>query len=148
MAEQGHNNLPAGGETEKLTDGFIPDDARPLCPKCLKPCNPLEYYCQNCNSNETINPLASYMPFVRIRFNAGMFGKMWRRVWYDKETSAIAKLFFVFLIVLGAPILLIAGLPLLLTGKIPEPNLRKTTVAAFYIIAVLLLMIFLYFSLF
>jgi hypothetical protein len=44
--------------------------------------------------------------------------------------------------------MLIVGLPLFLIGKIPEPELRKITVVAFYIIAALLLMIFLYFNLF
>ena len=44
--------------------------------------------------------------------------------------------------------LLIVGLPLFLTGKIPEPRLRKVTVAGFYIIAAILLMILLYFKLF
>jgi len=44
--------------------------------------------------------------------------------------------------------MLIVGLPLFLIGKIPEPELRKIIVVAFYIIAVLLLIIFLYFNLF
>jgi uncharacterized membrane protein len=51
-------------------------------------------------------------------------------------------------ITLFAPIMLIVGLPLFLIEKIPEPELRKITVVAFYIIAVLLLIIFLYFNLF
>ena len=149
MTEQDHNNPSAENQdgAGKLDDEFIPDDARPLCPNCLKPCNPLQNYCDNCDSNEVVNPLASYMPFVRLRFVYGFFGKMWRTIWYDQETSIIHRLLCLLLIILFAPVLLIIGLPLLLIGKIPEPTLRKITVVAFYIIAVLLLMIFLYFNL-
>ena len=136
MSERGEKSWAA--ENSEEGDDFIPDDARPICPKCLAPCHPLQNYCEKCDSNEAINPLASYMPFVRIRFNIGMFGKMWRKIWYDEDTSIVRKLFFLFLIIIGAPILLMVGLPLLLIGAIPEPKLRKTTVAAFYIIAVLL----------
>ena len=102
MTEQGHNNLPAGdGEAAgQLDDEFIPADARPLCPKCLKPCHPLQNYCDSCDSNDVINPLASYMPFVRIRFNIGMLCKMWRRKWYDKEASIIFRLLCWFVIIL------------------------------------------------
>lgn len=148
MPERSRNNLPAGGQSEKLADEFIPDDARPLCLKCLKPCHPLQHYCDSCDSNDAINPLTPYMPFVRIRFNIGMLGKLWQKIWYDKDTSIMRKLFFLFVITYGAPILLIVGFPLFLIGKIPEPKLQKIIVVAFYIIVVLLLMIFLYFNLF
>ena len=149
MNEQHHNNLSAGdyGGARKLDDDFVPEDAWPLCHNCLKPCNPLQNYCDNCGSNEVINPLASYMPFVRLRFAYGFFGKVWRKMWYDKEASIIFRLFCLLLIIVFAPILLIVGLPLLLIGKIPEPKLRKITVVVFYIIAVILLMIFIYFNL-
>lgn len=135
-------------EGEGLDDEFIPDDAQPVCRKCLNPCHPLQNYCGNCDSNEAINPLASYMPFVRLRFAYGMFGKMWRSVWYDEEASIIFRLFCLCLISLFAPILLIVGLPLLLIGRIPEPKLRKTTEVVFYIIAVVLFMVFIYFGFF
>jgi hypothetical protein len=150
MIEQNHNNLSAGNfkEAESLDEEFIRDDARPLCLNCLKPCHPLQTYCDSCDSNEVINPLASYMPFVRIRFGCGFFGKMWRIMLYDEEASTILRLLCLFLIIFFAPILLIVGFPLFLTGKIPEPKLRRTMVAAFYIIVILLWMIFIYFNLF
>ncbi len=102
MTEQSENNLLAdeNNDAQKLNDDFIPDDAWPLCPNCLKPCNPLQNYCANCDSNEVVNPLASYMPFVRIRFNIGMFCKMWQRKWYDKEASIIFRLACWFVIIL------------------------------------------------
>jgi len=149
MTEQ-DNNLSTGNieEAESLDEEFIPDDAWPLCPNCLKPCHPLQYYCDRCDSNEVINPLASYIPFVRIRFVCGIFGKMWRIMWYDEEVSITFRLLCLFLIVFFSPTLLIVGLPLFLTGKIPEPQLRRTTKAAFFIIALFLLMALIYFYVF
>lgn len=101
MNEKDNNNTQSEDSEEQgeLDDDFIPADALPLCPKCLRPCHPLQYYCNNCDSNEVINPLASYMPFVRIRFNIGIFGKMGRRIRYDKDTSLKLKLLFLFLII-------------------------------------------------
>jgi hypothetical protein len=98
MKEQEWNNEPAEDDElgEEGDDEFIPDDAQPLCPKCLRPCEPLQYYCGSCDSNEAINPLASYMPFVRIRFHIGMAVKAWRKTLYDKERSIIFRLFCLF----------------------------------------------------
>jgi hypothetical protein len=101
MTEQSHDNLPAGDDkgTEQLDDEFIPDDARPLCAKCLEPCHPLQFYCDKCDSNEVINPLASYMPYVRIRFNVGMVVKAWRKMLYDEEASVAFRLSFLLIII-------------------------------------------------
>ncbi|MBW8041358.1 MAG: hypothetical protein FVQ85_15340 [Planctomycetes bacterium] len=102
MIERGQDNPASGGinETEQVDDEFIPADALPVCPNCLKPCNPLQNYCDSCGSNEVINPLASYMPFVRLRFNIGMYGKLWRQIWSDEDTSIILKLIFSLLLIL------------------------------------------------
>lgn len=67
----------------------------PLCPNCLRRCHPLQYYCANCGGNEVINPLASYMPYVRIRFNVGIFIKLWRRALYDKSLPLCLRLLFI-----------------------------------------------------
>ena len=145
------NNNGTGTEEsfeEQETDNyFVPKDAWPLCPRCLKPCNPLQSYCENCGAPDAINPLTPYMPFLNIRFNYAVFGTMWRKIWYDKDCSIIIRLLCVLLIVLCAPILIIFGLPLLLIGKIPQPRLRKSTRIAFYIIAVALLLLLLCFNL-
>jgi len=108
MTERGQNNLPDESDQVigKIDDQSIGDAARPICPKCLSPCHPLQYYCHNCDCNEVINPLASYMPFVRIRFNIGMLCKMWRLIWYDKEARVIFKLACLFVIMLLALIFL------------------------------------------
>lgn len=138
--------MPAGiiNEVEQGDDEFIPSDALPVCPNCLKPCNPLQNYCNSCDSNEVINPLASYMPFVRIRFNIGMFCKIWRRICYDEHTPFLLKLFFLFVITLGTPFLTIVGLPLLLIVKCSEPKLPSVTIIAFWIISISILMALIY----
>lgn len=135
-------------ELERVDNEFIPAGALPLCSKCLKPFNPLQNYCDSCDSNEVINPLASYMPFVRIRFNIGMFCKLWRRICYDKNISTVLRLFYLIMVTLGAPILTIVGLPLLLFVRISEPKLRDVTILAFWIIALVILMMLIYFNLF
>jgi len=108
MAERDHDNVPASDleEVEEANEEFIMDGGLPLCSKCLKPCHPLQYYCDSCDSNEVINPLASYMPFVRIRFNMGMLRKMCREVGYDEEASMIFRVGCLFVIILVALILL------------------------------------------
>lgn len=93
--------------------------------KCLRECDPRSYYCAHCDSNEAIDPLASYMPFVDIRFVCGFYGKAWRTIWYNKDASAALKLLCLLLIIYFAPILLIVGLPLLLIEKIRDARLKK-----------------------
>ncbi len=77
MADENLDNhlKPENRQNQLPEDEFIPDDALPFCPQCLKPCNPLQYYCDNCDSNETISPLASYMPFVYIRLSVAAMEK-------------------------------------------------------------------------
>jgi len=144
------DNMPAGNirEVERVDDEYIPADACPICPQCLKPCHPLQDYCDSCDSNEVINPLSSYMPFVRIRFNIGMFCKLWRRICFDKNVSTVLRLIYLIIVTMGAPILTIVGLPLLLLGRISEPKLRDVTIIAFWIIALVILMMLIYLNLF
>lgn len=137
MSEQGPKSWAA--ENGEEGDEFMPDDARPICPKCLKPCHPLQYYCDNCDSNAAINPLTPYIGFVNIRFNYGGFCTMWRKIWYDKDTSIKLKWFYLFMIVAFAHIIVIVGLPLLLIGKIKRARLQKTITTAFYILLIVLL---------
>ena len=143
MTEQDGNNPIVGGQeaNEKLDDDFIPNDARPLCLKCLKPCHPLQNYCDNCDSNQVINPLASYMPFVNIRFNYDIYLTMWRKVWYDSKTSIVSRLFYLFMIAAFMPMLVMFGLPALLISRSNRPRLRKATIIALYIAAILLWMV-------
>ncbi|MHC4883152.1 MAG: hypothetical protein ACYSOH_05700 [Planctomycetota bacterium] len=81
----------------------VAEDAVPVCPVCLEPCDPLGNYCPNCDSNEAINPLASYLPFESIRFKAGMFGKMWHKAW-DSNTPLGLKCLYICLFILFMPL--------------------------------------------
>ena len=111
MKEEDKDNLLSGhGEqAEPSENDFIPNDAKPLCPECFHPCDPLQNYCDNCGSNEVINPLASYMPFVRLRFNIGMYGKIWRKIFNDKDATIIKRLFYPFAFILIAALLFTFG---------------------------------------
>ena len=139
------NNLSEsqGRQDENTHGGFALEQGWPLCPKCLTPCPPLASYCGNCDSNQAVNPLATYMPFVNIRFNYGAFGIMWRRIWHDKETSAPAKGLYLVVIILFAPILLVFGLPAVATSRIKDARLRNIATIALYLVLILLLVFFL-----
>jgi hypothetical protein len=108
-------------------ESALADDAVPVCPNCLEPCNPLDNYCPNCGSNETINPLASYMPFVDLRFRIGMIGKLWRRTW-SSDTEWIDRAIYIGLFILFYPVVLLIGLPYLLYEQIK----RKKEKSAFH----------------
>ncbi|MBA7657383.1 hypothetical protein ES703_65320 [subsurface metagenome] len=124
-------------------DEFDPSNATPLCMKCFKPCNPLQYYCDNCSSNDVINPVASYMPFVRIRFECGFFGNMWRCVWYERDRAVLLRLFCLIYICLSVPVLSLFGIPLLLIGISPRPALKGKEKAALCIVACVFMLLYL-----
>jgi len=136
--------MPAGNiiEVERVDDEFIPADARPVCLKCLKPCHPLQYYCDKCDSNNPINPLTPYIGFVNIRFGCGFYGKMWRKVLYDKEAPIILRSLCLFMTIAWAPILIIVGFPLFLIEKIENPEFQRTVETVFYILLVPLLILY------
>jgi hypothetical protein len=138
MNERNNDNPQERGfnEVEKPGDDFVPEDAWPVCPRCLTPCRPMQYYCPHCDSNEAINPLTPYIAFLNIRFNYDIFCTMWRKIWYDKRTSMIRRLFYMLMIMLFVPYMIIFGLPLLLLGIISQPRLRNTKTLLICLIAV------------
>lgn len=150
MPDENFDNIPNKNDTSpaKMNDEFIPHDAWPVCPKCLKPCNPLQNYCNNCGSNQVINPLATYIPFVNIRFNYDIFLTMWRKIWYEKDTSITNRLFYLFMITMCVPSLLIIGLPSFLLFRTYQSKLRKVTIIALFIITIILFALFLRYGLF
>ncbi len=141
MTDQDYNdpskkNLTSDSETDNK---FISQDAWPVCPNCFQPCNPLNNYCENCGSNQAINPLAPYLPFVNIRFNYGGFVTMWRGI-RRRDISRLRKWSYLFMIILFAPVVLVIGLPFFLTDGIKNPVLKKILIAMLYIVAILLMM--------
>lgn len=99
--------------------------ALPLCPHCLTPCSPHDYYCPNCGSNAPINPLATYMPLESIRFEAGLYGRLWRKCW-SPETHLIERISYILFFLLFSPIFLLMGLVILVCQKL-RPCKTKTT---------------------
>lgn len=144
MNERNNDNFQALdlNEVGDFDDDFLPDDAQPLCPKCLTPCRPLQYYCPYCDSNDAINPLTPYIAFLNIRFNYDIFCTMWRKIWYDKHTWMVSRMFYLLMIALFVPFFLVLGLPVLLAGKIAQPGLRNATTLLLCLIAIILLALF------
>jgi len=65
---------------------------------------------------------------------------MWRKIWYEEDTSTKCRFFYLFMIIIFAPVILIVGLPVLLIGQIiKNPELRGTATTAFWVLAFLLL---------
>ena len=140
--------MPAGDikQAEPVDDEFIPADARPLCFKCLKPCHPLQHYCNKCDSNDAIDPFTPYMPFLNIRFNYDIFLTMWRRIFDDRDSSVATRLFYLCMLAMFVPGFLMVGVPFLLVYKIPQ-SARKMTIITLCIVAVLLLIFFIRYEL-
>lgn len=131
----------ADSDTEKLAP-----DATPLCPNCLKPVDPKQYYCPYCGSNEAINPLATYMPLVRIRHNYDIFITMWHKLWRGRIGSATIILFS-FLITVFASAMLLVGLPVMLWFILRDKHLRTYRLRVFALILLAVLVTFLLFGL-
>ncbi len=147
MQSDDPENTPQIEDNAVGTDDLSVDDAVPLCPNCLRPCDPHQYYCEKCGSNQAINPLATYLPWINLRFNyAGGFGNLWRQTWQRKNVPLFVKLFSVFLMILFVPIMLIVGAPFLLTATIKDPARRKNATIAGYIIAAVLVILYLSWS--
>jgi hypothetical protein len=110
---------------EPVEDDNLNREALPLCPNCLTPCSPQDYFCPSCGSNSPINPLATYMPLESIRFEAGLYGQLWRKCWRS-ETHLIERIAYILLFLLFLPFFLIVGLAVLLYQK-TRPFKTKTT---------------------
>ena len=130
---------------ERIDDELIPDDALPLCAKCLKPCMALQYYCDKCDSYDAINPLTPYIGFVNIRFNYGIYCTMLHKMFYSKETRIATKLFYLFIttFMVGATIVIFV-LPIVLVCKIPQGQLRSMAIIALAVIVIVLLLFYAY----
>lgn len=91
----------------QLNGGSVEGQAWPLCSDCLEPCNPMQDYCENCGSNNPVNPLIAYMPFANIRFNVGLIGKLWHKICHDDSIGLFVKCFYLAVIFMFSPIALV-----------------------------------------
>ena len=108
------NEVEKNGETGSGEIG----EGQPLCPSCLEPVNPIDYYCPKCGA--ATGQLTPYIPFVNIRFNYSIYGRLWQKVWYEK-TGLLMKIFSLALIVLFVPVMLV-GLPFVAWDKLKVKN--------------------------
>ena len=99
----------------------VADDAVPVCPNCLEPCDPLDNYCQNCGSNEAINPLVPYLPFEGIRFVAGVYAKLLRKTW-DSSTPIGLQILYICFFLLFLPIIFLIALPFMIFEKLKSKS--------------------------
>jgi len=111
--------MPEGSDINSDTMGSqqLADDAVPLCPNCLSECDPLDNYCPYCDSNDPINPLASYMPFVDLHFRIGMICKLWRKTW-DSSTASWIRVLYVCFFLLFMPVLFLIVFPFVILEKL------------------------------
>lgn len=106
-------------------ESALADDAVPVCPNCLEPCNPLDNYCPNCGSNEAINPLVPYLPFEGIRFAAGVYAKLWKQMWGPGVSTGL-RILQIGLFVLFFPFIFLIGLPFVIMEKRNSRNSTST----------------------
>lgn len=108
---------------------MVEDDARteeaedqgpetPVCLRCLQPVEPTAHYCPNCG--EATGQLTSYLPLESVPWQTRIWGQMWRQLW-SRNVSIPGRLFRLFVIVWGAPILLI-GLLFHPRQQVDEPD--------------------------
>lgn len=91
----------------------------PLCLHCMRPVSPLDHYCQHCG--QSVGQFTPYLPYEGIRFHAGMWGKLWKRLWFSDVDTLPRKCFFFLVILIGAPVLLLA-LPHVWWQSLEEPT--------------------------
>lgn len=79
-------------------------EGHPVCLRCLRPVDEVDYYCRHCN--EACNQLTQYLPFVNLQWQATIWGRAWRGVW-AKDVSVCGRIFRLFMVVWGVPVLLV-----------------------------------------
>ena len=144
MDEVNDENLENSGQIlQDCTDSNSKEDV-PVCLRCLRPCNPITYYCPYCDSNDTVNPLTAYLPLVQIRYNYGFFGKIWRKIWYDETTDDIHKILYLIFLAIFVPFIFLIGVPVLLLSKKERAKLSKGKYFSL-LLAILLMVLYILF---
>ncbi len=119
MSEYDNNEFDV--DPEQVAES-LDADAKPLCMDCLQECNELSYYCEHCNAFSPINPLAAYMPFVRLRMVCGFYITAWRRMWCDQDISGTFRILLALFICIAIPYLAVIALLFLLFCKDSLPG--------------------------
>jgi hypothetical protein len=106
---------PWEGEVDKKD---LEGDAKALCLNCSRPVdNPSQHYCPNCGN--ITGEYTRYIPFVNIRYNYSIFGKIWFTL--KNPDAAMSKRILCFLLILICPPLMlfyVLALPIILCGAL------------------------------
>ena len=76
--------------------------------RCKPPSPPHRYYCEHCGA--AVGQFTPYIPYIDIPFFADFYGRLWRRVWFERGVSLASRALGLLIILLAAPVMLI-GLP-------------------------------------
>jgi hypothetical protein len=97
-------------EIEGHKDSSRHEQENPLCLNCLQPVNPLHHYCPHCG--RAVGQLTPIMPYESIRWQADIWGRMWRQLW-SRNVSFVGKLFRLLMIIWNVPVMLVGLIPIL-----------------------------------
>jgi len=97
-------------------DEPVAPDSTPLCPECLTPVEKGQFYCSNCGSDAAINPITTYMPFVRLKFEVGAVLK----------ALYFYPAFGLVLVGIGYPMIGLLALPVVIINFIARPETRTS----------------------
>jgi len=76
----------------------------PVCPHCLHPVDPRDYYCPHCG--EDVGRFTPYLPFINIPFTCNFLARIWHKL-FDRSAGILTRVFCLCLVILFAPILLL-----------------------------------------
>jgi hypothetical protein len=86
------------------------DSSTPICLNCTKPVeNPNLHYCPHCGN--VTGEYTRYIPFVNIQFNYSIFWSLWSKL-NNTKVSLPVRVFYLFMIMMLAPIMLVVGIPI------------------------------------
>ena len=107
--------------------GASQTDEIPLCTRCLRPHSPHQHYCEHCGA--AVGQYTTYIPYIDIPFFANFYGRLWRRVWFDRGVPLTSRAFGLLIILLAAPVMLI-GLPFAIVKRWRERGDREEPTTA------------------
>ncbi len=91
-------------------------EALPVCIKCFKEVkNKNQHYCSKCG--HITGEYTRYIPFVNLAFNYSIFENLWDDL-IGENKSLLKRLLSFILILLLAPIMLLFGIPILISSKL------------------------------
>lgn len=98
------------------------NDGTPLCLRCLRPVGRLMHVCPTCGA--AVGQLTPYLPLEHIRWEAGVWGRMWRQI-ADRKCSIVGRVMRIGMIAMFAPFLVVGLVPLLWSKASSATTVRE-----------------------